>query len=78
MAADQAKDARRALFDELNHVDDGDSDQLKALQLVIRKTLELENDAIAKHPGAVNAVKQLSQQQADAAAPNRPGKSKGK
>lgn len=64
-AADQAKNARDALLDELNPVDDEDNEPLKALLQVIRKPMELEDDAMAKDPGAVNATKHLSQQQVE-------------
>ena len=64
-AADQAKEARAAMLEDVNHAEDENKGQHDALLKLILKPLELENEAIAKDPSEVEAYKQLSQQQTE-------------
>ena len=64
-AADQAKKARELLHDDIENVGNNIDDKLKVLSVVIVKPLELENEAIAKAPQAIEATKQLSAQQSE-------------
>ncbi len=61
--SEKAKEARNALLDDLEQNDSGVNNQLKELLKRILKPLELENEAIAKDPIAIEASKQLTLQQ---------------
>ena len=64
-AADQAKKARELLHDDIENVGNNIDDKLKVLSVVIVKPLELENEANAKAPQAIEATKRLSAQQSE-------------
>ncbi len=64
-AADQAKETRLALLEDLNQEDDGNNQQLNALLKQILKPMNMENEAIEKDASAIEAGKLLAQYQAE-------------
>lgn len=57
--------AREALLDDVEQVGNDHDDKLKPLQKLISKPMELENEFIARDSTASEAMKHLSQQQAE-------------
>ena len=64
-AADQARKSKELLLDDLENVGNNIDDKLKDLASVIKKPLDLENEAIAKDAKATEATMQLSVQQSE-------------
>ena len=64
-AADRAKVAKAALLDDVEQVGNDNDDKLRPLQHLISKPMELENEFIAKDSTGSEAMKRLSEQQAE-------------
>ncbi len=64
-AADRAKVAKAALLDDVEQVGNDHDEKLKPLQKLISKPMELENEFIAMDSAAKEAMKHLSEQQAE-------------
>lgn len=64
-AADRAKVAKAAVLDDVEQVGNDHDDNLKPLQKLISMPMELENEFIAKDTAASQAMKHLSEQQAE-------------
>ncbi len=64
-AADRAKVAKAALLDDVEQVGKDHDDKLRPLQKLISKPMELENEFIARDSVASEAMKRLSEQQAE-------------
>ena len=63
--SEKAKDARDSLLDDMEQNDSENNNELKELLKRILRPQELENQAIAKDPAAIEASKQLAIQQED-------------
>ena len=64
-AAEKAKVAKSALMDDLEQVGNNNDDKLIPLQRTISKPMELEEEFIAKDAAASEAMKHLSERQAE-------------
>lgn len=63
--SEKAREAQAALQDDLEQVEAENNEKLKALQKRVLKPLEMENEAVAKDPSAIEASKKLGIQQAE-------------